>query len=224
MVVDNNQLEIIQKKYPFLTYNDKERYFIGYLQVDDDDKYNLKIDISSNISSFPKVFELDDRIPKKADRHINSDYSLCFTTKANELILLKTKIKDLVSFFDLILTPYLLNNSFYEINKYYKYGEYSHHPYFSTYETYCDILNVDNFELISTLLNEVSKGRKIRPNEICYCGSGIKIKKCKNHEIGFRNLKTIPVEKLNADSLIIKELRAYLLMLKSRKVPNNLYS
>jgi len=91
VVVDNNQLEIILKKHPFLSYNDKERCFVGYLRVDDDDKYNLKIDIS-NISSFPRVYELDDRIPKKADRHINSDYSLCFTTKANELILLKTKV------------------------------------------------------------------------------------------------------------------------------------
>ena len=30
--------------------------------------------------------EIDERIPNKADRHINNDGSLCFTTKANESI------------------------------------------------------------------------------------------------------------------------------------------
>jgi len=215
-MVINNQVDIILKKYTFLTFNNEEGCFIGVVQVDEDDKYNLKIDINNN-QFFPKVYELDGRIPKKADRHINSDYSLCFTTKANELILLKTKVKDLISFFDLVLVPYLLNNSFYEINKYYKFGEYSHNPYTSTYETYCDILGVKNYDLISTLLKEVSNGLKIRPNEICYCGSKIKIKKCQNHEIGYRNLKKIPSKKLNFDSLIIKELREYYIKMDNNK-------
>ena len=218
-MVINNQIDLILKKYSFLTFNNGKRCFIGVIQVDEDDKYNLKIDIN-NTSFFPKVYELEDRIPKKADRHINSDNSLCFTTKVNELVLLKTKVKDLISFFNLVLVPYLLNNSFYEINKFYKFGEYSHNPHIATYETYCDILNIDNFDLISTLLNQVSKGRKIRPNTICFCGSGIKIKKCKNHETGYRNLKKITIEKLSADSLKIKELRDYLINMKNNTVPN----
>lgn len=201
MVIDN-LFDVILKKYPFITFNSKERYFIGEIEIEEDDKYNLKIDIN-NTSSFPKVYELNDRIPKKADRHINPDYSLCFTTKANEQILLKTKVKDLTSFFNLILIPYLLNNSFYEINKSYKFGEYSHNLHFSTYETYCDILNVENFHLISTLLTEVSNGRKIRPNEKCYCGSGLKIKKCENHETGYRNIKKLDSIKLKGDSYLL---------------------
>lgn len=188
--------------------------FNGYVQVSEDDRYNLKIVINNTIA-FPKVYELDERIPRKADRHVNADYSLCFTTKANELILLKTKVKDLISFFDLILVPYLLNNSFYEINKYYKFGEYNHNHHISTYETYCDILNIDNFDLISTILYQISQGRKIRPNEICYCGSQLKIKKCKNHEIGYRNLKKNNKIKLRDDSLKIKELRDYLIKMKN---------
>lgn len=215
-MVINNQIDIILKKYTFLTFNSEESCFIGVVQVDEDDKYNLKIDINNKLF-FPRVYELDGRIPKKADRHINSDYSLCFTTKANELILLKTKVKDLISFFDLVLVPYLLNNSFYEINKHYKFGEYNHNGHISTYETYCDILNIDNFELISNFLNEISKGRKIRPNEICYCGSKVKIKKCKNHEIGYRNIKKIPSKKLSIDSLKVKELREYLIKMENNK-------
>lgn len=212
-MVIGNQLDLILKSYPFLTFNSKERCFTGYIQVDEDDRYNLKIDINNTVD-FPRVYELDDRIPKKADRHINADYSMCFTTKANELILIKTKVKDLILFFNLVLIPYLLNNSFYEINKYYKFGEYTHNHHISTYETYCDILNIDNFDLISTILYQASQGRKIRPNEICYCGSQKKIKKCQNHETGYRNLRKINKIKLNSDSNIIKELRGYLVKMK----------
>ncbi|WP_370409233.1 hypothetical protein [Tenacibaculum dicentrarchi] len=215
-MVTDNQSNIILQKYPLLTFKSEESCFVGEIEIEEDDKYNLKIDIN-NTSSFPKVYELNDRIPKKADRHINPDYSLCFTTKANEQILLKTQVKNLISFFDLILVPYLLNNSFYEINKSYIFGEYSHNHHISTYETYCDILSINNFHLISTLLNEVSKGRKIRPNEICYCGSGLKIKKCGNHEAGYRNIKKLDSLKLSQDSIKINELREGLIKMKNNK-------
>ncbi len=211
-----NNIEYILEKFPFLTYNSEERYFIGYIQIDEDDKYHLKIKINNFPKTFPKVYELEDRIPKKAERHVNADYSLCFTTKANEEILLKTKIKDLQSFFQLILVPYLLNNSYFEINNQYKFGEYSHHPLISTYETYRDILNVENFELIETILIEIANGKKYRPNKICYCGSGKKIKKCKNHEFGYRNLKKINVDRLLNDSKKIKELKEELIKMNSK--------
>ena len=93
-MVKDEQINIILEKHPSLTFNSRERFFSGYVQIDEDDKYNLKIDIN-NTSNFPRVYELDDRIPQKADRHVNGDNSLCFTTKANELIQLKTKVKDL---------------------------------------------------------------------------------------------------------------------------------
>ena len=98
-MVINNQIDIILKKYSFLTFNSEERCFIGVIQIDEDDKYNLKIDISKYSNKFPRVFEIDERIPRKADRHINSDQSLCFTTAPNEEILTKTLVKDLESFF-----------------------------------------------------------------------------------------------------------------------------
>ena len=214
-MVNNEQINTILKKHPSLNFNSEEGCFYGYVQIDEDDKYNLKIDIN-NTSRFPRVYELDDRIPRKADRHVNIDYSLCFTTKANELIQLKTKVKDLDLFFDLVLIPYLQNNSFYEINKFYKFGAYRHNDLVSTYETYKDILNIENFDLMSNLLHQVSKGVKIRPNETCYCGSNLKIKKCKNHEIGYRNLKKIEKERLLSDSQKINELRKHLIEMNKK--------
>ncbi|MCG8811885.1 SEC-C domain-containing protein [Tenacibaculum finnmarkense] len=206
MVIDN-QIDIILKKYPLLTFNSEERYFIGIIETDEDDKYNLKVDISKCSNNFPKVFEIDERIPRKADRHINSDSSLCFTTAPNEEILTKTLVKDLESFFKLILIPYLINNSYFEINKKYKYGGYHHHPIYSIYETYVDILGINNGKQVVDVLQKIANGKKFRPNELCYCGSAKKIKKCNNHEKGYRNIKKISSERLNSDSLKILKLR-----------------
>ncbi|MCG8784423.1 hypothetical protein G1K52_01420 [Tenacibaculum finnmarkense] len=205
MVIDN-QIDIILKKYPLLTFNSEERYFIGIIETDEDDKYNLKVDISKCSNNFPKVFEIDERIPRKADRHINSDSSLCFTTAPNEEILTKTLVKDLESFFKLILIPYLINNSYFEINKKYKYGGYHHHPIYSIYETYVDILGINNGKQVVDVLQKIANGKKFRPNELCYCGSAKKIKKCNNHEKGYRNIKKISSERLNSDSLKILKL------------------
>ncbi len=211
----------ILTNYPFLKFDKEERTFVGHIYIDKDDRYNLVIDISNFPNNFPKVIEVDERIPRKADRHINRDNSLCFTTNLNEKILLKTVIIDLETFFKLILIPYLVNNSYYEINKKYKYGEYSHNPVYSILETYRDfvsiykkykeILDVENFELIYNILINVAQGKKYRPNELCYCGSNKKIKKCKNHEEGYRKIKKISSKKLSFDSVAILKLREELI-------------
>ncbi len=221
----DGSIKKILSKYPFLEYNKGKKSFVGYIYLDEDDKYHLLIDVSNFPNNFPKVIELDERIPRKADRHINKDNSLCFTTPINEEILLKTKVKDLELFFQHILIPFLANNSFYEINKVYKFGEYSHHPIYSLYETYRDILNIDNFELIATVLKKVASGKKYRPNELCYCGSGIKIKNCNNHEEGYRDIKKLSSERLLIDSKKILELRKELLNYhKRKKAPNTVYT
>lgn len=211
------QIEIILKKYPFLNFYHDKMCFFGIILIDEDDSYNLKIDISNSTNHFPKVYELDERIPRKPDRHINADNSLCFTTSINEEILIKTKISSLEKFFEHILIPYLINNSYFEINKEYKFGEYNHHPEYSIYETYVDILNINNFQLIARTLESIANGKKYRPNEICYCGSQIKIKKCNNHEIGYRNVKKLTSERLKSDSKKILKLRTELI-----KISNNL--
>lgn len=65
----NGDINTIKTEFPLLKYNEKERAFFGYIQIDEDDKYHLKIDITDFPNKFPKVFEIDERIPRKADRH-----------------------------------------------------------------------------------------------------------------------------------------------------------
>ena len=200
-------IEEVLKEYPSFEYNSGRRIISGYFYISKRDSYNVEIHIYNFPNTFPVVFEMDERIPVKADRHTNKNSSLCFTTKPNEVIYLKTIVKSLTEFIELILKPYLQNNSYYEINKEYKFGEYSHHPNIATYQTYADLLNIENPYHILHIINERLKlKKKYRPNDLCYCNSGVKIKKCKTHEKSYKNFSKLDTKTLERDLKIINVL------------------
>lgn len=202
------QIKEVLGEHINLTFNSEINMFHGALIVDkqDNDKYYINIDISGFPTKFPKVWEIAERIPRKADRHINTktDLSCCFTTLANEEILLKTKIHTLHDFINFIVIPYFQNNSYYESNRIYKFGEYSHFPELSTYETYKEILNLDNIYKIREVLHgKLIYNTKYRPNDNCFCGSNQKLKKCKNHEVCYKNFRYISLNTMRRDYSII---------------------
>ena len=45
-MVTDNQSDIILKKYPLLTFKSEENCFVGEIEIEEDDKYNLKIDFT----------------------------------------------------------------------------------------------------------------------------------------------------------------------------------
>lgn len=199
-------VEEVLKEYPSFEYNSERRIIFGYFDISKNDSYNIEIHINNFPDTFPDVFEMDERIPVKADRHTNLDGSLCFTTKPNEIIYIKTTVKSLTDFIELILIPYLQNNSYYEINKEYKFGEYSHHPYISTYQTYADLLNIENPYHILHIINERLKlKKKYRPNDLCYCNSNVKVKKCKSHERSYKNFSKLDKRTLERDMKLINK-------------------
>lgn len=180
----NNQIEEVLLDYPLLNYCTKKNILQGEIIVDeeDNDSYDIKIDIVEFPYFFPKVWEIGERIPPKFDRHINRDLSCCFTTQAKENIYLKTKVKSLKNFLDFIVIPFFQNNSFFELNGNYKNGEHSHNSITATHETYEDILGIKNIGIIIKLIIDyVFLEQKTQPNQICYCGSNFKLKHCKNH-------------------------------------------
>lgn len=190
-----------------LTYNEAEKKIIGKIYILNEDYYEVEINFTDFPNSFPVVKELLTRIPIKADRHVYTDSgSLCFTTKANAEILLKTKIKTLKDFINHILIPYLRNNSYYEIHgKYFK-NEYSH-GVLGILESYFDILQIkDKYKTVKLIYNRI-QGDKIKIKEKCYCGSELSLKKCQNgkHEINYKKFKLIKLETLTNDLLLMIE-------------------
>lgn len=169
----------IQKKYHGLIFNEKAMMLYGTVNVDSEgqDNYDVEINLNSYPKRFPSVKETAGRIPLKEDRHINIDNTFCFTTIAKEQILLKKQIKNIIDFIDKILIPFLQNNSYYEINKKYRNGEYSH-AIIGVLESYSDILKLKDLSIVINVLMSRLKNKKYGKNEICFCGSRKKIKNC----------------------------------------------
>jgi len=144
----------LEQKYG-LQFNESKLEFSGNLFVEDNDCYHVSINITPFPNSFPIVKELGGRIPFDIDRHKYSNATCCLTTKAKEQVLLKTKIKSLDDFIQSIVIPFFQNNSFFEINKKYIYGDYSHGA-LGVLESYLEIANISDINLLfKTLHNRV---------------------------------------------------------------------
>lgn len=190
----DEQLKEVLDSHKLLFLDEATFTLSGELIVDsvDQDIYEVKIELEPFPDYFPRVFEVGERIPHKYDRHINSDGSCCLTTIAKEEIILKKNKLTLTSFLDEVVTPFFLNNSFYELNGEYRFGEFSHNIEQATLETYQEILDVTDIKLIGRLiLDRVQSKLKLRPNDSCYCGSKEKIKRCKDHLERYRDFKLI---------------------------------
>ena len=184
------------KQFPLLEFDSSKGDFFGNLNIDEFDFYKVRILVGNFPLFFPKVLEEGERIPRKPSRHINNDGTLCFCTLAKEKILLRKNIRTIPDFINLILVPFLTNNSFYEINKTYKNGEYSH-GVIGIIEGYMDILNIYDEKLLCSTLQSRLKNKKYNRNDYCFCGSKIKIKNC--HLNNYEDLYLLNSETIRDD-------------------------
>lgn len=190
------QINDVLSKYPDLKFLEDKNVFVGVL-----DGYELRIELTPYPKRFPTVFEVGERIPKKADRHIYEDTgNCCFTTSALSQILLKTKIKSLESFIKNIILPYLENNSYYELNQHYYTQEYSH-GMDGVLEGFKDILDVNHTYKVLRIVLDVCQGKFIKSSDKCYCGSNKSLKTCSNgkHYRKYNNLRSVDVATLRYD-------------------------
>ncbi|PKR80716.1 hypothetical protein CW751_08065 [Brumimicrobium salinarum] len=197
----NQQINEVLESFPHLNWDKDNLEFTGELSIAPDDSYDIQIVIGRFPIRFPLVYEVGERIPLKIDRHIYpSTGNCCLTTAAKECILLKTKIKTLHDFISLIVVPYFQNNSFYELNKKYKEGEYSHGAP-GVIEGYRDILSIEKMSLIPAILKVRVSGGLLNNRNECYCGSGFTLKTCKNglHKRSYKEFKRLDIALLKHD-------------------------
>jgi len=207
-------IEQVTTQHPKLIYDESLNQFRGYIEVDENDLYKIEVDLNPFPDSFPLVKEIGERIPRLSDRHIYDSGYCCFTTKAKENILLKSKVKTIPCFINEIVVPYFLNQSYYEITEEYKHGEYSH-GVFGTIEGYADILKVKNVWIIYNMLLARINNYNISVNDKCYCGSRKKIKKC--HKMSYKNFMLINLETIRNDFVKMDEILFMALMAGNNK-------
>ncbi|WP_461643966.1 hypothetical protein [Labilibaculum euxinus] len=203
-----SQIEEVLRHYSGLSYNEINNSIEGELFISDDDSYDVSILLEPYPRNFPQVFETGERIPPKVSRHIYSDTkSCCLSTQAKAQILLKTQISSLYLFVKEMVVPYFQNNSYFEINRRYKTDEYSHDKR-GVIEGYRDILQTNNDYLIARLMAGRIEGIKLRLHDLCYCGSGLSMKKCNNytHYKCYKYFRKIDTNVLKNDITVFMEL------------------
>lgn len=171
-----SEAKIIKRDFN-LEFNECKCEFEGLLQIDQDDFYYININCLDFPNSFPKVKELGERIPVNINRHIYNDHSCCLTTLPKEQLLLNTKIKSVYSFIKNIVIPFFQNNSYFEINKEYISGEYTH-GILGVMESYYEIANINNEKLLVDILLYVIFDFHLYKDEKCFCNSGRLYKEC----------------------------------------------
>lgn len=202
--IDNQIFEIL-KTQPKLKYHKDKNILAGFLILYDSDlspldKYNIEIDITPFPKLFPIVKELDERIPRKADRHVDENGVCCLTTRPLEKILLKKFIKTLPEFINQIAIKFFLNNTYYEYTGKYKNGEYAH-GIFGVIESYQDIMQLKDLKFLLFILNARIDEKKFERNSKCFCYSGKKFKNC--HIRQYEELYIIDKEIIIADLINI---------------------
>lgn len=200
-----SQIDEVLNHYPELSYDEINNSLEGVLFISEDDSYDVLIDIKPYPQDFPLVYETGERIPPKVTRHIYSNTkSCCLSTQAKAQVYLKTKISSLYLFVKEIIVPYFQNNSYFEINRRYMTDEYSHNQ-MGIIEGYRDLLQINNDHSILNLVSHRLKGKKLGMHNLCYCNSGLSLKKCRNgaHYKCYKDFRKIDKQVLINDGLII---------------------
>lgn len=203
MEIKTNDLELFLGKYPQMSLapsNKDEHIVQGVLSLDiiDDqfgvikDNFFIKIVIPDKFpEDVPTVYELEDRIPKTSDYHINPDTSLCLGSKMS----LKKRIKEtptIEGFLHSCVVPYLYAIALHLQGKErFVFGELNH-GLVGIIQDYMEVFELSSIEQVIKLLEMLSlKSTKGNKKE-CPCGCNRLVTKCSFHKkvVEYRNVMT----------------------------------
>lgn len=170
--------------YPKLKFIEEKRdkFLVGCLDIfDADDNYcdsfNIRLSIPNNhLNSFPKLFEVDNKIKNIDDSHINEDGSCCVCSLQEEDKRLNRKGISIVEYLKEFAIPFLANILYYREKGKYANGEYKH-GIDGVVQFYQELFNIKN---VNEILTEITKSitKTSSRNDKCFCGSELKYKKC----------------------------------------------
>jgi hypothetical protein len=166
------------------------------------DSYKVQIIPESNYpESFPLVYELNGRLPYNIDWHIYPDGHFCIKAFPEEIIICKNGIS-LVSFIKDQVIPFLFNQKFREEYGYFL-KERSHGTE-GNLEFFKDVFKLTDLSKIKKHLEFILKRRNPNRVALCFCGSGIKYRKC--HREAYQLLSSLPDDIL---SMYIRVIELY---------------
>ncbi|HHT9706117.1 hypothetical protein SDB85_11260 [Legionella pneumophila serogroup 8] len=169
---------------------DEEVIVEGYWTVHGQDKpimrYKIKIIIPSDYpQTIPKIFEIDNLIPKKIERHFNpADNSACLFVKPE-----RWKHWPLGSGIDVFLNgpvkDFFFSQTYYDLTGIWPFGEYNHGD-LGIIEYFLKFLNLTNVLSLYEFFPYIDL-MKPEKRLLCPCRSGIRFRQC--HWERFKFLK-----------------------------------
>lgn len=194
-----NDIEEVLSTFPKLNYNGKE--LIGEIDIfDKEDNYcssfNIKVLLANNYPyEFPILYESGNDIPHIIDRHIGHDGSCCVCVTQEEDIR-KSRGITIKEFMSEYVVPFFANQTYFDLNNgTWANGEYQH-GYNGFAQYYQELFHTQDINII---LNGFKYffSKSLKSYEKCFCGSGLKYKKC--HLKTHIEMSKISLERLKED-------------------------
>lgn len=186
----------------YKNYNKKNCYLIGDLDVCDlegnyYETFRIKIYINKDGYPFttPIVQEITEIIMRADENHIDEGGFCCLDM---EHILEKESRKgiNLTTFYKNKIYPFFTNYIFKKETGAYANGEYAHF-FDGVVQYYKEELGIEDFKIITNIIYAVASNSIPNRNELCLCGSKLKIKQC--HLIKINSLKSLSKSRLISD-------------------------
>lgn len=152
------------------------------------DTYNIEVLATENFpNTFPFVFETGGKVPVNYDWHVyETDGHCCIKTTPEEMLACKKGLT-LSSFIENEIKPYFFNQTFRRVNGYF-YQERSHGVN-GWMEYFEEAFKTADPKTIIEGLRFISKNNKPNRSALCFCGSGVKYRKC--HREAYESLSEL---------------------------------
>ncbi len=146
------------------------------------DTYEVLIEFTKLYPNcFPKVTETSKKIERVPARHVNENDTLCMAVRPEEILLCRRGIK-LKWFIESVLIPHLAREIYFEEEKKYPFGDYSH-GIDGLWEYFMEKFDSKDKNWIIIVLEKIVNNELPKNNEDCFCGSKIKYKKCHKYQV-----------------------------------------
>jgi hypothetical protein len=176
---------VLNAKYPLLQppiLKDNKFAITGTLPIVDRngtiwDNFDVRIDINNDYpASLPVITETGCKIPRDGKWHINRDDTCCVGTTAEQFRKLHQKIT-ILNWVEEFAVPFLANYIYRKETGNYYNGEWSHGE-IGIFEDYSQLYGIKDLNLLLQRLRFCSDRQVMSYNELCFCNSGKKYKRC----------------------------------------------
>lgn len=205
----DNDIEEVLEMFPKmkLEVENKVKILLGEVDIFDGaniyvDSFSIKVIVPSRYPhEFPRLFEIGNKFEHIADRHISEDGSCCVCSLQEENLVSQKGIT-VKSFFLKYVLPYLANQVYFNSEGKWANGDFDHGD-LGIFQYYSELLELENITEVIEFLS-VFNITKVYRNDVCFCGSGKKLKRC--HEGTYSIFKGLSKKRREVDLFELKSL------------------